>query len=59
MVKIEFKTSNAAFRTEDENLNEYEVARILKDIASKIEYGITSGVIMDYNGNKVGSWSID
>lgn len=59
MVKIEFTTGNAAFRTEDERLDEYEVARILKDIAEKIESGATYGAIIDYNGNKVGSWSID
>ena len=59
MVKIEFTTGNAAFRTEDERLDEYEVARILKDIAEKIESGATSGSVIDYNGNKIGTWSIN
>lgn len=58
MVKIEFTTGNAAFRDEDGNLIEYEVARILKNIAASIEEGYTYGPIMDYNGNKVGSWEI-
>ena len=53
-MKIEFKTSNAAF-------DEYgfeEVKRILEDISNKVEYGHTSGVIMDINGNKIGEWEM-
>ena len=34
-----------------------ELKRILKKICEKLEYGETSGTIMDINGNKVGQWS--
>lgn len=53
-MEIKFKTSNAAF---DECL-EYETIRILKDICEKIENGHDHGVVMDINGNKIGSWKL-
>ena len=34
-----------------------ELKRILKEICEKLEYGETSGSILDINGNKVGKWS--
>lgn len=34
-----------------------ELARILRDIAEKIEDGFDGGICRDYNGNKVGEWS--
>ena len=58
MLKIEFKTSYAAFDPTDKGAT--ETARILRLIANQIEWDKqkdNSGVIMDYNGNKVGSWS--
>lgn len=58
-MKIEFSTENAAFRDECGNIDSYEIARILREIAEKVQIGYTYGPIMDYNGNKVGSWSID
>lgn len=59
MVKINFSTENAAFRDEAGRLETWEINRILTEISYKIKIGYTSGVIMDYNGNKVGDWSID
>ncbi len=56
MVKIQFNTGNAAF--EDSN-DVYEIARILKDIADRIESGRTEGKCVDYNGNVVGEWSYE
>lgn len=59
MVKINFSTENAAFRDEEGRLETWEINRILTEISYKIKIGYTSGVIMDYNGNKVGEWTID
>ena len=63
-MKIQFSTSGAAFQSEyeDEATNDLctreEVVRILKKITAEIEYGTEYGSIMDFNGNKVGSWSL-
>jgi hypothetical protein len=51
-VKIEIKTLGSAFQ---EDSFEYELARILRELAYKIEYGLKPSSIMDHNGNKVGS----
>lgn len=45
---------NAAF----EDQPELEVARILRNVADKLEQGETDGWCRDINGNPVGSWSI-
>ena len=47
-------TDNAAF---DGGNKGVELARILREIAEKIENGVTSGACWDINGNKVGYWS--
>jgi hypothetical protein len=36
-----------------------EAARILREIAAKIENNITNGSVYDSNGVKVGKWSFD
>ena len=59
MVNISFTTDNAAFHLDDGELDNYEVARCLEDIAVKIKLGLTYGKIHDYNGNYVGDWKID
>lgn len=51
-MKVEFKTDNAAF----EDYKEGEIARILCEVARKIESGNTSGKVMDANGNSVGEY---
>lgn len=53
-MKIEFETSEDAFV----EYGAEEVRRILESIADKVEYGYTSGVIMDINGNKIGWWKV-
>ncbi len=63
MVKIEFKTDGAAFRNEytgeeDAYAEKVEIKRILLKICKAIDNGHTEGSVMDYNGNKVGTWSI-
>lgn len=55
--KLEFGTDNAAFWNEDHTMNLCEVARILGDVARKLQN--EDGKVMDLNGNKVGEWSLD
>jgi hypothetical protein len=57
MIKIEFKTDNAAF----DDMPGLEVARILRALAAKLESatGATNGPIHDTNGNRVGAYSFE
>jgi hypothetical protein len=50
--KIEFDTDNAAF----DGQWAPETARILRNIADKIENGKASGKVLDENGNTVGQF---
>ena len=61
MLKIEIKTGNAAYSENDVLTTEgrYELQRNLMDICREITNGYDNGVIMDINGNKVGTWSVD
>ena len=54
MVKIEFKTDNAAFQDGIEE----ETVRILLVLIQKIGAGLEAGSILDVNGNRIGSWDI-
>ena len=51
---MDAKMDNAAFRAYPEG----ELARMLREIAEKIEKGRVYGSVMDINGNIVGSWDI-
>lgn len=53
-VYVNFATDNAAFDDEPAS----EIARILRDVAGKIEAGQFENVIRDLNGNKIGNWLI-
>lgn len=57
--KVKFSTDNAAYQNDDNTINEEAVASSLRKIADDIDRGFRSGVVMDYNGNKVGRWSIE
>jgi len=65
MFKMSFNTGSDAFYDHHEDpfnaiAKAEEAARILRYIAEEIELGIRSeGAVMDYNGNKVGEWSLD
>lgn len=50
-IVISMLTENAAF---DEGNEEYEVARILRKLADRLESGARPEVLMDINGNRVG-----
>lgn len=54
-MKLEMETENEAFQNGEIH---YEIARILKEIAQKLEKLQDDGVIHDINGNKVGKWAI-
>lgn len=49
---ITFDTDNDCFTSKPEK----ETARILRDIAGKVEAGQTFGKVMDINGNSIGTW---
>lgn len=51
MFKLEIETGNAAF---DDEGAAYEIARILRALADRIENGDSAGSVRDVNGNKVG-----
>lgn len=50
--KLEVRMDNAAFE------DEYELGRILRDIANKVDSDYKSGHAIDTNGNSVGRWAI-
>lgn len=61
MFKLEIKTGGAAFcdpySGEESELDEArEVARILREVADKVEAGRRDGKCMDFNGNSVGEF---
>lgn len=61
MLKIEIRTGGAAYSDEDIITTEgrYELQRNLMDISRKLTNGYDSGVIIDINGNKVGTWTLE
>lgn len=61
MLKIEIKTGGAAYSDEDVLTYDgrLELKRNLEKISRRIVDGYDDGVIMDINGNKVGTWSVE
>jgi hypothetical protein len=63
MFKLEIKTENAAFKSEggtpddDTDARASECAGILREAARMVGEGYTSGLLVDSNGNRVGSFS--
>lgn len=62
MFRARIVTGGAAFHSEEKEMDNYErnaeVARILRDVADRIESGEEYGTCMDINGNAVGDWKI-
>ena len=61
---LEMDLNNAAYREYAEYPNEGKlettvVANDLRKVAEKIELGYKGGTIIDYNGNRVGTWQIE
>lgn len=52
--KLEFKTDSAAFL--DDPMT--EPANVLRRVALRIDYGETSGIVRDSNGNTIGSFEL-
>lgn len=64
MFTIEIKTGGSAFRDPDSGefsavMLRAELARILDGVNAKIGAGQSSGVCIDLNGNRCGSWKLD
>lgn len=55
MLKLKITNFSNAAMAEDPRA---AVAEILRKTAEKIENGVDYGPLMDYNGNKVGEWSL-
>lgn len=58
MFKLEIDTGNAAFDNDGDGDRHGEVARILRELADRIEAGNRNGQIYDVNGNHVGSFTL-
>lgn len=62
MFKLEIETGGSAFRDEGGEALDPR-ARELRVLLGKVEvqlaHGLTDGVLMDSNGNKVGRWSYE
>jgi hypothetical protein len=54
MFTLRIKTDNAAFGDQPE----YELARILAEVASEVGGGVTNGIVHDDNGNRVGTFKL-
>lgn len=58
MFKLEFKTTNDAFRDIDGDVDGSAAADVLGHVAALLNGGFTSGPVYDVNGNAAGSWSL-
>jgi len=56
-LEIELKGA-ALMGDDDDTLDVYSLSAIVENLVEPIESGVTSGIVMDYNGNKVGRWEI-
>lgn len=56
MFTLQFSTENAAF---EEIASSNEVYRILMMIAERVKKGDRDGIVIDLNGNIVGSWQLN
>lgn len=52
---IDIDTDDAAFSDDPE----VESARILRDIATRVEVGYDGGTVHDLNGNSIGTWALN
>lgn len=62
MLEIKIDTGNAAYRDDvsgELDFSNTEIIKNLQDVIRKLEDGITSGTIIDTNGNKTGTWKLE
>lgn len=57
MMTLKFKTGNAAFDIDGSPVT--EAARILREIADRIESGRLDGYVFDINGNMIGRYTLN
>ena len=53
--ELQMKSGNAAF---SDGNTPAETARILREVADRVERGDDGGVVRDGNGNSVGNWHL-
>lgn len=56
--QMSINLDNAAFRDDEEHLDPTDLARLLRQVAKRVEDGWNVGTCLDVNGNKVGRWEI-
>ena len=62
MLEIKIDTGNVAYRDDvsgELDFSNTEIIKNLQDVIRKLEDGITSGTIIDTNGNKTGTWKLE
>ena len=57
-MKIEFIPGVLEYAAFQDGNDGFEMARILRQIADRIEDGYRYGVMHDINGNRVGTWNM-
>lgn len=57
-MSITFTTDNAAYQLPEGGLDRWAIADSVNKVAEDIKSGLSSGVVMDVNGNKVGAWKL-
>ena len=57
-MSITFTTDNAAYQLPEGRLDRWAIAASINEVAEDIKNGLSSGVVMDVNGNKVGPWKL-
>ena len=57
-MSITFTTDNAAYQLPEGGLDRWAIAASINEVAEDIKNGLSSGVVMDVNGNKVGTWKL-
>ena len=57
-MSITFTTDNAAYQLPEGGLDHWAIADSVNKVAEDIKNGLSSGVVMDVNGNKVGAWKL-
>lgn len=56
MFTMEFDTSGDGFWWNDNP--GFEVAEVLRNVATRLVIGQTEGTVLDANGNKCGTWKL-
>lgn len=55
--ETDFTLGNEAFDSPEKRRG--EIARLLRELADKVEAGATGGIVSDVNGNRIGNWGFD